>query len=182
MNDDRSVSRDVRVVQARPGYDEPHTVWTEPEVISADRVVERRRTVTTPSMVLSLVGGAALVILGIVAMMRGDFSNTWTDPVTVAGITQTPLLGVIEIGAGVVLMLVALGSAASRVAVGIILAIAGAVLWVANGDLRADVGAEWWFGAIIAIGGGLIAVLALAEGDRFASRRRVDRVVERVDV
>ena len=181
MNDDRSVSRDVRVVQTRPEYDDAHTVWAAPEVVAADRVVERRRTVTTPSMVLSLVGGAALVILGIITMLRGDFTDSWTAPVSVAGVTHTPLLGVIEIGAGVMLMLVALGSAAGRVTVGILLAIAGAVLWAANGDLRSDVGAEWWFGAIVAIAGGLIAVLALVEGDRFASRRRVDHVVERVD-
>jgi hypothetical protein len=63
----------------------------------------------------------------------------------------------------------------------VILAIAGAVLWAANGDLRSDLGAEWWFGAIVAVGGGAIALLALIEGDRFASRRRVDHVVERLD-
>jgi hypothetical protein len=115
MNDDRSVSRDVRVVQTRAGYDD-RVVATDADVLAADRVVERRRTVTTPSMVLSLIGGAALVILGIIAMLRGDFSDSWTEPVDVAGITHTPLLGVIEIATGVVLILVALGRlpAASR--------------------------------------------------------------------
>jgi hypothetical protein len=147
-------------------------------VVARDDVFERRSIVATPSMLLTMIAGTALVILGIVVLLRGDMSNSWTEPLEVSGLAHAVLLGMIDVGVGVILLLLAFGSASGRVGGGVLLAIGGAVLWIANSDLRADLGAPWGFGAAAVVTGAAIALLAMTEGDRSrTSSRRIDHVV-----
>ncbi|MGD9701424.1 MAG: hypothetical protein AB7Q42_08845 [Acidimicrobiia bacterium] len=185
MNEDRrgvditdQVIRQPQIVQERVVH---QRVPAESEIVASDDILEHRSIVATPSMVVALLAGAALIVLGIVVLLRGDVSGPWTEPVDVSGLAHTVLLGVIDIGVGVLLLLLAFGPASGRVAAGVLLAIGGAVLWLANPDVRDDLAAQWGFGAAAVATGALIALLALVEGDRFRTHsRRVDRVVEHV--
>src|SRR5689334_12086068 len=67
----------------------------------------------SPASILSIIIGAIFVIVGVVALLRGDLQGSLTDPmVKVAGLTHTPALGLIEIAIGAILMLG--GAARSR--------------------------------------------------------------------
>lgn len=182
MNDDLGTVDSTGQPVGQQTYVQEHVVHervVEPAVVIAqDNVLERRSIVATPSMVLTLIVGAALVILGIVVLLRGDMSGSWTEPVDVSGLAHTVLLGVIDIGVGVILLLLAFGPASGRVGAGVLLAIGGAVLWIANPDLSEDLAAPWGFGAAAVVTGAAIALLAMTEGDRSRTRsRRIDHVV-----
>ncbi len=148
-------------------------------VVDGDAAIERdvyveRSTTATPSVLLSLIAGAALVVFGIVALLRGDIAGSWKDPVVdVVGIHHTPLLGLIDIGAGVLLLAGLLGSAGGRIFTGVLLAIGGAVLWIEAGDLRPDLAAQWGYGAVLLAVGAVIAIAAFIEGDRRSVSRKV---------
>ncbi len=149
------------------------TVVDGEAAVERDVVVERS-TSATPSVLLSLIAGAALVVIGVVTLLRGDITGSWKDPVVdVVGIHHTPLLGLIDIGAGVLLLLGLLGSAGGRIFTGVVLAIGGAVLWIEADDLRPDLAAQWGYGAAILAVGALIAIAAFIEGDRRSVSRTV---------
>jgi hypothetical protein len=70
-----------------------------------EEVVERRKRWDTFGF-LTAAYGAALAVMGTVALVRTGVDETWYKPVTeVAGVRQSPLMGAIELGAGVVLVL-----------------------------------------------------------------------------
>src|SRR5262245_26834528 len=72
------------------------------------RAVKTRRRFTWGQVLIVLAGIASLVF-GIAAIALAGLAGSITDPVvTVFGFDHTPLLGVIEVGAGVVLILAAL--------------------------------------------------------------------------
>ena len=62
--------------------------------------------------VLVLLAGAALVVLGAVALARTGIDQTWFGPTKeVAGIRHTPLLAAIEAGVGLLLVIAGLAGA-----------------------------------------------------------------------
>ena len=70
-----------------------------------EEVVERRKRWDTAGF-LTAAYGAALAVMGTVALVRTGVDGSWYEPVTeVAGVRQSPLMGAIELGAGVVLVL-----------------------------------------------------------------------------
>jgi hypothetical protein len=70
-----------------------------------EEVVERRKRWDTAGF-LTAAYGATLAVMGAVALVRTGIDETWYQPVTeVAGVRQSPLMGAIELGAGVVLVL-----------------------------------------------------------------------------
>jgi hypothetical protein len=70
-----------------------------------EEVVERRKRWDTAGF-LTAAYGAALAVMGAVALVRTGVDGSWYEPVTeVAGVRQSPLMGAIELGAGVVLVL-----------------------------------------------------------------------------
>jgi hypothetical protein len=78
---------------------------TEPE---AARSVRTRRRFTW-GQALILLAGVASLVFGIGAIALAGLAGSITEPVVnVFGFSHTPLLGVIEVGAGVVLILAAL--------------------------------------------------------------------------
>jgi MFS family permease len=97
-----------------PAPDDPRwlsdegTVTTEREVPeSAERVTTRRRF--TGGQLLILLAGVAALVLGVGAIALAGLAGSITEPVVkVFGFSHTPLLGVIEVGVGVVLILAAL--------------------------------------------------------------------------
>jgi hypothetical protein len=93
------------------------------DTLSGDAVVERRlvtaaaterRVVTSrrvdPAAILAVIGGIALGVVGAAAMTRAGLSSPLDEPVVqVAGADHTAILGMIELGAGLLLLWAGLG-------------------------------------------------------------------------
>jgi uncharacterized membrane protein HdeD (DUF308 family) len=128
-----------------------------------------RATTTTHSRwdlgsVLATAAGIALAVLGAVVLVRTGINETWYSPVEeVAGIRHTPLLGIIELGVGVLLILAGLAGnnlLAAIIAFGA--AIAAAVVAIDTDRFREELGMEQWWATTLAIVGGVLALLLLA--------------------
>jgi hypothetical protein len=116
----------------------------------------RRRVVTLAAGVL---GGAVLVVMGVLALVRGDLSGSWNEPIVmVNGWPHSPLLGLLEVIAGALLIVVSLSSAGEFI-VGAAIAGFGVIALVEptvlDDELRIDSSHAW---LMIAIGG--VAVLS----------------------
>jgi hypothetical protein len=146
-------------------------------------VVEARSTAPTRAsgnrawraltLAAGVLGGAVLVIMGILALMRGGVEGSWSDPlVLVNGWPHSPLLGLLEVLAGVAMIIVS-PSPMSELIVGASIAVLGVVALlepqVLDESLTIDPGHAW---RIVAIG--CVAVLCSA-GACF-SRRTVGTV------
>jgi hypothetical protein len=136
---------------------EESTVPAEPEPTEpeATRAVKTRRRFTW-GQVLILLAGVASLVFGIGAIALAGLAGSITEPIVdVFGFSHTPLLGVIEVGAGVMLILAALVPGGRWVAAlvggG---AIAGGELILAEYDwTQTELAAEQRFGWVaIAIG------------------------------
>jgi hypothetical protein len=136
---------------------EESTVPAEPEPTEpeATRAVKTRRRFTW-GQVLILLAGVASLVFGIGSIALAGLAGSITEPIVdVLGFSHTPLLGVIEVGAGVVLILAALVPGGRWVAAlvggG---AIAGGALILAEYDwTQTELAAEQRFGWVaIAIG------------------------------
>jgi MFS family permease len=164
----------------QPGPDDPReirddgTVGTTPAVLAPPeaaepRVTTRRRFTWGQGLIL-LAGGTCLVF-GIGAVALAGLAGSITEPVVdVFGFDHTPLLGVIEVGAGLVLVLAALIPGGRWVA-GLVggAAIAGGALILAEYDwTQTELAAEQDFGWV-AIAVGAAAYI----GAMVAPKRRV---------
>jgi peptidoglycan/LPS O-acetylase OafA/YrhL len=132
------------------------------------RVSTARSTRSSPAAIVGGIAGAILLVLGAIAVARGGLSGPITEPaVEVVGFTQTPLLGLIEAGVGLILLLCALwGTRASMIFLGTLIAIAGIVV-VATPDSFADtLAAESSYGWFLIIVGAVVALVALFVPDR----------------
>ena len=143
IDDDRPV-----VVEERPDLEEPV------EVV-------RKRSFSVGQL-LAMIAGAALVALGVTALVQTGVDTPLSEPVEpVLGWDHTPLLGIIEIAAGALLIVFALRPGGRW-----LVAIVGAALIVGGGLILAEMdwavdelGAEQEFGWV-AIAAGAVAVLA----------------------
>lgn len=174
--DEPTVEQDT--VQSRPGFlDRFRRTETVPVTVPRGAV---RRTVTVPgrqlekvthrpswnlASVVAVAAGAALAVVGVVALIRTGINDTWFRPVEqVLDANHTPLLGAIEVGAGVLLVL--LGIAGSRFLVAVA-GIAGALLATAAAvepeELSRELAMESWWAWVLAGVGVLLALVALYE-------------------
>lgn len=153
-----------------------------------------RRTVTVPARrvepavqessrwsvapILAVLAGAALAVIGTVALIRAGVNETWFRPRTeVLDANHTPLLGAVEIGVGALLIL--LGLAGSRILVAMA-GIAGALVATAAAVEPEELGRElaiesWW--AWVLAGAGVVLTLAALYEPRVRARRR-DTVID----
>jgi hypothetical protein len=123
-------------------------------------VVERS---WSPALVLPVLAGAALAALGIVALIRTEINDTWYTPVeTVARIDHTPLLAAIEVGVGVLLVILGL-LGARRLAAFVCMAgaVAAAVAAIDPGRFQTELAIERWWAIALAAGGAALAVLLM---------------------
>jgi hypothetical protein len=139
----------------------------------------RRERVHRPFHVgnlLTIGAGGALAVIGIVALVRGDLNESWDQPVTtVLEIDHTPLLAALEVGAGVLLMLLGMTGRRFLAMFGAVaLAVAAAVAAVEPGRLATQYALEEWWAWTVA-GGAALCALVLA----LPSRHRKVPVVER---
>ena len=133
------------------------------------------RTSAWPSMSLSpllaIAAGAALAVVGSVALLRTGVDETWFRPrVEVLDADHTALLGALEIGAGLVLLLV--GLMGSRVAVailGLAMALGATAVAIEPEELQRELAIEtWWAWALVGVG----VVLTLSALHTPRERRR----------
>lgn len=166
--------------------------WGRRTVTVPMTVPERsvRRTMTVPSRsvertaawprvslgpLLSISAGAALAIVGSVALMRTGVDGTWFRPrIEVLDADHTALLGALEIGAGLLLLLV--GLMGSRVAVailGLALALGATAVAIEHEELQRELAIERWWAWTLAAAGVVLTLAALQ-----APRERHKTVVD----
>jgi hypothetical protein len=141
------------------------------------RPVERAST--WPSMTLSpllaTAVGAALAVVGAVALLRTGIDETWFRPrVEVLDADHTALLGALEIGAGLLLLLVGLmGSRAAVAILGLAMALGATAMAVEPEELQRELAIErWWAWALAAAG--VVLTIAALQTPRERRRTMVD--------
>jgi hypothetical protein len=122
--------------------------------------------------VVVLLAGAALTVLGAVALARTGVNETWFRPVEeVAGVRHTPLLAAIEAGVGLLLVAAGLAGAPGLAAfVCISVAMAAGVAAVEPGPVAEQLAAERWWLVAVAVAGAGLAVLSMVPWPRFVER------------
>jgi len=124
-----------------------------------------RDTLWSPSQIAPLAGGVVLIIFGLSAIIKGGLGGAVDAPVvSVFGYAHTPLLGLIELGAGILFIVAGLVPYGRTVGIvlGVLTAIGGGLIladlnWV-NRHLTTDSDFGW---ILIAIGGGVAVLLAV---------------------
>ena len=124
-----------------------------------------------PDAVIAALVGLVLLVIGLIAIVRGGFAGPMSDPVVnVLGFTHTTTLGLIEIGLG--LCLLVSGAARSRagaIVFGGVLGVAGFVGAVQTKSFRTALALESSM-AWLAVVAGAVVVLAALLLPRFATR------------
>lgn len=133
---------------------------------------------------LAAATGVALVVIGVLALVRAGIDGTWYRPVVeVAGISHTPLLGAIEVGIGVLLVLAAMAGARVLAAlVALAAGIGAVVVAIEPGAVDRELAIETGWAVALAVGLLAVGLLILALGrhgerrERRVERRPVNRV------
>ena len=158
--DERAIREDERARvehDLRTLDDDPHHDLTDREEVE----VVRRRSFSFGQLLTILVG-AALVALGVVALIRTGIDAPLNQPVEdVMGYSHTPWLGILEVASGALLILFSLrpGGRWLVALVGLALIVGGIMIaaeldWTVD-ELGAESGYAW-----IPIIAGVVAVLA----------------------
>lgn len=137
-------------------------VVVERAAASQYETVSTSRHVSGAAIVAGIVG-VALLIMGLIACLRGGFSSPLNDPVvSVLGFTHTAVLGIVEVGAGLLLLLAAVsGSRGYQIFSGTMLGVFGVVAAAEPAKLQEQLAIEKSFAVILAVAG-LVVVLAAA--------------------
>ena len=116
-----------------------------------------------PDAVIAALVGLVLLVIGLIAIVRGGFSGPMSEPVVkVLGFTHTTTLGLIEIGFGVCLL--ASGAARSRAAgmfFGGVLGVAGFIGAVQTKSFRTALALESSMAWLAVLVGAAVALAAL---------------------
>jgi hypothetical protein len=127
----------------------------------------------SPVAIVTGLAGVVLLALGLIAIARGDLDGSLRDPVvTVGGLDHTPLLGVIEAGVGLLLLLAAAtASRPASIVLGTLLAVAGIVVIATPESFDDSLAVESSYGWLLLAIGTVVALTALLLPD--TSRRVV---------
>ena len=145
--------------------------------VRTETKVSSSRIVWSPGQILTGILGIVTAVIGVIAISRGGIDGSLNTPVVrVAGLEHSALLGLCELGAGLLLVLGAL-SYATR---GLIVAVGVAMQPRDSGFLRKptilrDIGTAHRTGWAIMIGG-IIAIVAANLGRVIQTRHSVTQV------
>lgn len=116
-----------------------------------------------PDAVLAAMAGLVLLLLGLIAVTRAGLDEPLADPVvSVAGFSHTAVLGFIEVGFGLALLLSgATRSRAGALFFGALLGIASFVAAVQTSSFEARLAIESSFAWLGVIAGAVVALAAL---------------------
>jgi hypothetical protein len=144
--------------------------------ITERRVVSHRRF--DPAATLTVIAGVVVAVIGAVAMARAGLSGRLDEPVVqVAGVGHTAILGMIELGMG--LVLVWAGLSRDRGAILFTTILFGAAALVAAIEPSVGGGAlaiERSWAVVLVIGFGVLALVAAAAPTIWRTSDRVERV------
>jgi hypothetical protein len=179
LPDDRDELRDTDVRDA-----ELRDTEVRDEAVEGPAHLERQDVTEyqwSPANVLVVLAGAALAAVGIAALARTEINSTWYTPVeAVANINHTPLLGAIEVGVGVVLVIFGLiGARAVTAFVCLAAAVAAAVAAIDPGLFETELAIERWWAITLAAAGGALAVLLMLPRPVVTAERRAPVVRRR---
>jgi hypothetical protein len=116
--------------------------------------------------------GVAATVIGLIALVRAGIDKSWFQPVVqVLDANHTALLGALELGGGVLLILAAASRARGLSAlVGLAMVVGGVFAAVQTSDVHRQLAIEdWWAWVIVGAG----AVVTLASMAPTTTRRRV---------
>lgn len=170
VGDDDRLADDERPI-APVVADDRVVVDDDRDRLDRDEPVEvvRTRSFSVGQLLATLVG-AALIALGVVALVRTGVDTPLSEPVEpVFGWDHTPLLGIVEIAAGALLVVFALrpGGRWLVAVVGIALIVGGGLI-LAEADVTVDeLGAERDFGWVPIVAGALAVLAALLTPRRY---------------
>ncbi|HEU0170161.1 MAG TPA: hypothetical protein VFR26_01885 [Acidimicrobiales bacterium] len=178
--DDRAaaVTRDEAVRERERAEIERERARDERRAESHEEVVERRKRWDTVGF-LTAGYGAALAVMGALALVRTGVDESWYEPVTeVAGVRQSPLLGAIELAAGVVLVLALLVGLRMFAALGAIAAgVAATVVAIEPSRVNPELAIQRGWAIALAAASLACGLLLIATRDRRRERRVVRRPV-----
>jgi hypothetical protein len=141
------------------------------------RSVERTSAWPSVSLgpLLAIATGAALAVVGAVALVRTGIDGTWFRPrVEVLDADHTALLGAVEIGAGLLLLLAGLtGKRAPVAIVGLAIALGATAMAIEPEELQRELAIERWWAWTLAAAG-----VVLTLGTLQAPRERHKTVVD----
>jgi hypothetical protein len=144
--------------------------------VAERRVITRRRF--DPAAVVTVVAGIVLAVIGAVAVARAGLTGPIDEPVVdVAGASHTALLGLIELGMG--LVLVWAGLTTDRAVILFCSILFGAAALVAAiepniGDGALAIERSW--AVVLVVGFGVIAAVAALAASIYRSTDRIERV------
>jgi lysylphosphatidylglycerol synthetase-like protein (DUF2156 family) len=158
----------IAALETRDQKPEPELFEEPPRLERWDRVESRWNL----GSVLVLLAGAALAVLGAVALARTGVDKTWFGPTEeVAGIHHTPLLAAIEAGVGLLLVMAGLAGAPGLAAfVSVSAAIAAGVAALEPERVADQLATERWWLVALAVAGAGLAVLSMVPWPRFVER------------
>jgi hypothetical protein len=172
--DDRTVARDEAVRERERAEIEREGARDERRAESHEEVVERRKRWDTFGF-LTAGYGAALAVMGALALVRTGVDESWYEPVTeVAGVRQSPLLGAIELAAGVVLVLaLLLGLRMFAALVAIAGGVAATVVAIEPSRVNPELAIQRGWAIALAAASLACGLLLIATRDRRRERRVV---------
>jgi hypothetical protein len=157
----------MSVVEHRDTYESPD--------VRTDTTIASTRIAIGPGQVIAGTLGLAIAVIGAITAARGTIDSSLNVPmVRTAGFDQSAMLGLIELGLGLVLILGAMSYAARGlvVAVGVLMVAGGVVIGAAGPTLLRDLGTVHGTGWALAVAG-IVAVAAGSMGRIVRTRNRV---------
>jgi hypothetical protein len=140
--------------------------------------VATTRLVVSPGQVLAGVLGLVIAVIGVMTVSRGGIDSSLNEPIVrAAAFDQSALLGSIELGLGLLLILGALSYAARGliIGVGVVMVLGGVFLGAAGSTILRNVGTVHGTGWAIMVGG-ITAMVAGSLGRIIRTRRSVKTV------
>lgn len=155
-------------------YVEHHDVVEEGPVRTDTRVASTR-LVLSPGQVLAGALGMFVAIVGVIAIARGGIDGSLNTPIVrAAAFDQSALLGAIELGLGLLLILGATNYASRGLImfVGVVMILGGVLLGAAGPRILRDIGTVHGTGWAIMVGG-IVALVAGNLGRIIHTRRSI---------
>lgn len=142
--------------------------------VAGSRVSKAYSSHFEPDAVIAALVGLVLLLVGLIAVIRGGFDGEMSEPVVeVLGFTHTTTLGIIEIGLGLCLLIAgATRSRSGALFFGAVLGVAGFVAAVQSESFTTSLAIESGMAWLVVLAG-VVVVLSALMLPRFAKQSTV---------